>query len=276
MRALLVTLVLFIATTAHADIPRPSSLDQTLDLMLERILPTHPDAQINRTESNITLDPDGGTIINPDNIHAVLRTTEDGREREAALDGFIATMIAAMDEPALDGLPLDQVYPVVRHMSFAQASGATELYFEPFIGDMVKVYAIDYPDRVAYVTDTNLTDAGITIDAVQEAAFANLATKLAQTQILNNGPGYMVITDGFYESSMLLDDALWADIAGQLNDDIVMIVPSRDVVVFGAVSDPDIIDFLSFSLQDALANGTHPLSELMYIWRDGSWQVLTR
>lgn len=276
MRALLVTLVLFFATTAHADIPRPTDLEQTLDWMLDRILPTHPDAQINRANRNITLDADGEIIINPDNIHAVLRTTEDGREREAALDSFIATMIAAIDEPALDGLPLERVYPVVRHLSFAQASGATELYFEPFIGDMVKVYAIDYPDRVAYVTTDNLAGAGVTIDAVKKAAFANLATKLAQTQILNNGPGYMVITDGFYESSMLLDDALWADIAVQLGDDIVMIVPSRDVVVFGAAGNPDVIDFLSFSLRDALASGTHQLSERMYIWQGGSWQVLTR
>jgi len=63
---------LWLGLPAFADIERPTTLNDRLGLLLERLLPEFPDAVLNSVDRNITLDKDGDTTINPDNIHAVL------------------------------------------------------------------------------------------------------------------------------------------------------------------------------------------------------------
>jgi uncharacterized protein YtpQ (UPF0354 family) len=274
---------LWLGLPAFADIERPTTLNDTLGLLLERLLPEFPDAVLNSVDRNITLDKDGDTTINHDDIHAVLQTTPDGAEREAALENFVAAMTDAMNEPARDTseLPLGRIYPVLRHASFADgaADGGNAalrdggLYFERYAGDMILVYAIDYPDRVAYLTRQDLRDADVYPAQMTEAAFANLAEKTDIARFEGNGVSFMVVVDGFYESSMVLNDAMWASASERLDDEIVMIVPSRDVLVIAPRRETAEVDFLDSVRQDVLTNGTHQLSGLMYVWRDGRWQV---
>ncbi|MDA9207698.1 DUF1444 family protein [Octadecabacter sp.] len=284
----LIVLLFVIATTTFmsprtvlADTPKPANLAETLDLMLDHLRPDFPDAKINVAEQNIILDADGQMVLNPDNLHAILQTTDDGTERETQLVSFLDTVKASLDQPPVtDGIPLDRVYPVLRHKSFAQASGdasnGAAPYAQPFLGDMILVYAIDYPDHVAYVTQSHLDDAQVTLTQLRQAADLNLSQKLDETQFQQQNGSFMVITDGFYESSMVLDSALWANLSRQLDDDLVMIVPARDLVVFAPASNADAVNFLETARDNILSNGTHQLSDFMYLWQDGAWQFFAR
>lgn len=288
MRSLLLSLicVLCLNGPALADIERPATLNDTLSLLLERLKPASPEARLNPADRNITLDRAGATIVNPDNIHAVLQSSRDGAEREAALENFVDAMTDAMNEPARDpaDLPLDRVFPVLRHASFAQSTGdggvapsaGNGLYYEPYIGDMILVYAIDYPDRVAYVTRANLRDADVYPSQMNDAAWRNFAAKRAALEFQGNGTTFMAVIDGFYESTLVLDSELWASVAQQMNDDIVMIVPARDLIIVAPASNTAEVAFLSTMRTDVINTGTHQLSELMYIWQGGRWDVFTQ
>ena len=276
MRSLFASLFIALATAATADIARPDTLSDTLDLMLERLLPTYPDAAIDPANQNITLGATDGGVINGDNLHAVLQTSANDAEREAALERFVTTMIAATTAEPIEGpLPLDTLYPVLRHQSFAQSGASMGLYSEPFIGDMVRVYAIDSPDYVSYVT-TDHFDDGLTLDALHAAAARNLAAKVEITRFEQNGDVIVLYTDGFYESSLLLDANLWRGFVDLWDEDIAMIVPARDVVIFAPAGDANAVALLDLIRDDVLTNGTHQLSDLTYIWRDDAWQLLPR
>jgi len=96
---------------------------------------------------------------------------------------------------------------------------------------MILTYAIDYPDRVAYVTRTGLDDAGISAQTLTTAAARNMDAKMQQVRFEGNGSVYFAALDGFYESSLILDDVLWADLSQQLGDDLVISVAARDLIV---------------------------------------------
>lgn len=275
--AVLTATFVALAGMASGDIAKPATIEDTLDLMLEILLPDFPEARINRSERNIDIGPDNG-IMNPDNIHAVLQKIEGGAEREVALDQFMASLVASLTEPAPDlaAIPLERVYPVVRHRSFADNDGGLGLYFEPFVGDMIKVIAIDYPDRVAYVSIENLQESGITLEALWQAAMQNLLVKREAAQYSGNEVTFMIMLDGFYESSLVFDDALWRSVRADFDDDIVMIVPTRDVIIVTKASAPEEVEFLDELRADMLANGTHQLSDFMYIRRNDRWQVYPR
>jgi uncharacterized protein YtpQ (UPF0354 family) len=274
LRHLILALCLF-AAPAWADIPKPETLDQTLALMLPRVVEAFPEARIDWTARNIDLG-DGGSVLNPDNIHAVLRTIEDGAEREAELDRFIATMVTALqDVPADDGLPLDRVYTVVRHESWATLAGSEDLLWEPFVGDMIRVFAIDYPDRVSYVTQTLLAEEDANLEDLRWAAQQNMIAKGQNAQFQSDGTIIFAVLDGFYESSLIMDERLLADIALQLQSDLVIAVPARDLFVFAPSTDAAGLARLREILTDVSANAPHQLSEHLYLWSGGTLSEYT-
>lgn len=271
LRPLFALALCLLSLPVWADIPRPTSVEQTLALMLERLTPDFPDAAINWSDRNIALDAEGTLILNPDNIHAVLQTIDDGAAREAELEGFLATVTASIDDdPFDDGLPLDRVFPVVRHQSLATFEGSEDLFVERAIGDLIVTYVIDYPDRVAYLTRTAMADAGVTEQVLATEATRNMALKQSHTEFRGGNGIYMAVIDGFYESSLLLDEALWADLAAQLGDDLIIAVPNRDILLLTTASDTAAVTFLDEIRAESLATGSHPLSEFSYFWRNGA------
>lgn len=268
MRHLILAMCLSTAP-AWADIPKPETLDQTLALMLPRLVEAFPDARIDWTARNIDLG-DGGSVLNPDNIHAVLRTIDDGAEREAELDRFIATMVTALQEdPTDDGLPLDSVYAVVRQESWATLAGSEDLLWEPFVGNMIRVFAIDYPDRVSYVTQTLLDEEDANLADLRWVAQQNMIAKGHDTQFQGDGQIFLARLDGFYESSLIMDDLLLAEISLQLEGDLVIGVPARDLFVFAPADNPAGVTRLRGIVADANANASHRLSERLYLWSGG-------
>jgi len=277
MRAFFFTLLIALSGATFspvvADIAKPATVSDTLDLMLERLLPAFPDAYIDPINQNIVMGADTDAVMNPDNLHSVLRNIDNGADREASLDGFITTMITAFSTDPIEGaIPLDIIYPVVRHESFAEGIASVKLHFEPFMGDMILVYAIDYPDYVAYVNDDSF-EGGLDIDDMRAAAVENLQTKIDIAAVEQNGAFFFLTADGFYESSMVLDAALWDNIAEQMGEEIAMIVPARDTVIFTFASNVEAVETLNLIRDDIIKDGAHPLSSLTYIWRDGAWLV---
>ncbi len=280
-RLLLLTCLLaapLLASPTQADIAKPATVDQTLALMLDHLRTDFPDAAIDTAAQNITLDRDGQSVVNPDNLHAVLQTIDDGATREAELVRFITVIKTSLAENTnAERIPLELVHPVLRHEDFITTQGdaatGAGVYAQPFLGDMVLVYAIDYPDHVAYITQAHLDTGQVSPIRLKQEADLNLSQKLDQIQFQQQNGTFMLAIDGFYESSTVLDAALWADVSRQVGDDLVMVVPARDLVMFTAASNDEGRAFLAEARDNILANGTHQLSDHMYLWQNGHWQV---
>ena len=122
---------------------------------------------------------------------------------------------------------------------------------------MIKVYAINYPDYVAYVTNDHLED-GLTIDTFHAAAAQTLSRKTNATEFQQHGDIILAVGDGFYESSLMVDDTVWSSFAAQLGEDIVMTVPARDLLMFTPASMADTATFMFEYRDEIIADGAHP------------------
>lgn len=279
MQKLILIAALSLGTAATADTPRPETVAQTLEILCDAAREAGINgATINSADQSLIINPDAGEdalIMFPDNLHRTLRALVTDDARQAEVDRFISIALQQMAGSDRDtgDLPAERLFPVLRHRDFQDAvSGDVTPYFTPFLGDMILMYVVDYPDRVEYVTTADLATTRLSLDDIRSAAFANLAAKSQGLGVFGDSI-YMLQLDGFYEAAMLTQDELWSQVATQLGDDIAMVVPARDLVIFSAASNTGAVAFLIEKRDEILATGAYPLSELLYVWNDGAWTV---
>lgn len=278
MRFLFAALALSLsALAATADTPRPDTVDDTLDLLHAAIVEAGFDeARIDRADMSIETAPGtgGGMVIYPDNIHRALQNAGSDAERQEMLDNFIAAMLTPQTFPEDAPLPVDRILPVVRHRDIGVPPGMdTPPLSDPFVGDMVVMYVVDYPTHAAYLNAEDLDKASLSRVDMTDIAFINFDRYGATVQLHSSPPFHILVLDGFYEASFLLRPDFWPQLEAMLEIEMAVIAPTRDLLVIADARDPDAVAGLREIRDDALANGAYPLSESLLFWRDGGWQV---
>ncbi|MGH6814084.1 MAG: hypothetical protein ACREC6_00105, partial [Hyphomicrobiaceae bacterium] len=102
-------------------------------------------------------------------------------------------------------------------------------------------------------------------------AIANLARQLSSLKVLADGPLRMVDFDDNYNASLLVLDAVWASIAPDWEDDLVVAVPARDSLVYTSVKDAAAVEALrKFAAQSDLP---YPITSKLLRRKDKGWVV---
>ena len=266
-----------LVSPALADIDRPEDLNDTLAL-LQGAYQASPDieqATIDRRNQSILLyfagaDQEEPQRAFPDNVHRMLQSAETSEERQAILDRFVEAALATFDASAQDVQgDASQIVPVIRHRDFANATGPSDLVSRPFLADMQVFYAFDQPQSISYLTEDGLIALGLEHDTLAALAWKNFQALDFEIRVEGDWI-YLVTFDGNYESTLILSDALWTDIARQIGD-IVAIVPARDLVVFtnpGWEGALDSIRGISASYETEFS---YPISGALLRWTKDGW-----
>lgn len=154
------------AAPAWADIAKPDTLVDTLVALRAAIgAEGFAQAEIDMINMNIKVDgTDGGSVINPDNIHRSLLQAGSDAERQQVMDRFVASLlIATAAIPNVTVLPTAQVFPVVRHVDYLASIDDTGRVVQAHgFGDMDVFFVVDYPDSTASVSPDMMATAGLT------------------------------------------------------------------------------------------------------------------
>lgn len=268
LRSILLAL-LCSATLAAADTPRPSTIDETLVLLRDTLRDRGwPNARINRAEQNIEVGD--GNIANPDNLHLNLRAARTDAERSVLLDEFVGALEAALAAPSDADLALGRILPIIRDRRSLEDRQQT-VVSRPFLGELRVYYVIDHPDRVEYLTKEALKNAKLSGAEIWTVSLQNLRHKVEITTFDTSQGVYVVETDGYYESSLLLYADLWTSVAAQLGGPIALIMPARNLVIFGPADDPDLVAYLKSLARSLIAASPGALSDDVFFWRGGAW-----
>lgn len=265
------------AGPALADLPRPESLSQTLEMMAEALTESLPETTVTidtqAQQLKIGDDPaNPDVVMNPHNLHRQLRRAATEDARTLILADFLATLEQALEIDPIEK-SLDQIRPVVRApLDFGQTPPGAQPVFSPFVGDLVIYYVWDSPDSVSYVTPADLQAFDLTLQTLDARARINFEQNPPDLKTEDYGV-ILLVADGFYESSFLLDKPLWDGIEESFGP-VLVVAPARDAVLFAPAARLDLRgDLLSFR-QDILDEAAYPLSRRLYLWREGAWRVV--
>jgi uncharacterized protein YtpQ (UPF0354 family) len=151
----------------------------------------------------------------------------------------------------------------------------SSLVHEHLVGDLWIVYAIDYPDSIRTLQQSQLEKLGVKRNELKHRAIENLSKILPPIEKHGGNPYYMLTAGGDYVASLILFDDLWADLADTVEGAIVAAVPSRDVLLFTGDRYPEGIAAMRKAVDKITATGGYLVSRTMLRRQGNGWKVFS-
>lgn len=165
-------------------------------------------------------------------------------------------------------LPLPMARTAADDVLAAEPDGPV---LEEWYADLVVGYAAGPPYGERYVTDTDLAALEMRPRSLRRAAADNLAERLDQVEV-HGLPPVFTLTFGGVESALLTCDDVWESLESQVDGEIVVGVPTRDVMfVTGSKSEAGLAKVERACERIYFAGAENPVSRPLLVRRAGVW-----
>ncbi|MEM7478654.1 MAG: DUF1444 family protein [Planctomycetota bacterium] len=109
---------------------------------------------------------------------------------------------------------------------------------------------------------------------MKQIALGNIAQRIPQIQVEQNGPFLNISTGDNFEACTLLNGGFWDELSGSVPGEIVVSVPHRDVVIASLSQEPDAVAEILDIAKELLACGdNHALTDQLFTRVNSSWQL---
>jgi uncharacterized protein YtpQ (UPF0354 family) len=148
---------------------------------------------------------------------------------------------------------------------------------EKLVGELLVLYAFDRPGRFEYVSGRDCSTLGLDPDDLRKLSVRNLTRLRSKPEILRpSGAVHMIRLDGDLEASLLVVDHLWPQAARAIAGEMVVGVPSRDVLAVSGTGITGGIESLRWAVERAWKRALNPklmLTPSLLVRRANSWQL---
>jgi uncharacterized protein YtpQ (UPF0354 family) len=203
---------------------------------------------------------------------------QDPNTKTEVINRFVAASIETVLSPH-DRLDRSRIVPVIKDRPWLAemreglktrgAKKAPEPVYEDLSKDLVIVYAEDTPKNMRYFNRTDLEEAKIDPKELRGIATENLKRIIPKIERHGENGLYMFTAGGDYEASLLLFDSIWEDLRTKVKGDIVVAVPTRDLLVVTGSEDADGLQRVRKVAKDATATGTYRLTSQLFLYENG-------
>ena len=146
---------------------------------------------------------------------------------------------------------------------------------EPLVADLLVTYAFDLPESFQMVRVADVRQMGLSPEQLRATAIANLKAQLGNIGRAGEPPLLKVVTGNNLEACVLLVDDFWAGLAGKIPPEVVVGVPTRDVLLITtSASAKGGIQMLREAINGAqTGDNTHWLTKHLLVRRADKWEI---
>lgn len=202
--------------------------------------------------------------------------SNDPDSRQAIIEQFVRSMVEQFQEhPALDP---SNIVAIVKNRAWTRDMAAAlsargahppAQWSERLNDELDVLYAEDTPTNIRYLSRDDIEKAGVKIAALRALAVSNLRRKLPGIE-LHEGELYSMLTaGGNYEASLLLFDDIWAGKLKKVDGEIVVAIPSRDVLIFTGSHNVKGVAKLRELARQIQSEGNYTLTNALFVYRGG-------
>ena len=132
-----------------------------------------------------------------------------------------------------------------------------------WLGNLSKFYAVDNGDSFSLIQTKDLTDYW-TIDKIHESSLDNLQRDIEFRFTETNFGGHGLVAGGDHETGSLCLTDIWDWCAENINDNLIVAVPAKDMVMMVPESDSEKIEQLKEMVTDIFQSGNRLLTKQLY------------
>jgi uncharacterized protein YtpQ (UPF0354 family) len=167
---------------------------------------------------------------------------------------------------------LDQFKEDLAHQG---GSKLPEAVYEELNSDLVIVYAEDSPKSIRYLAPKDLEKAHVERKELRALACTNLVRLLPKVDKEGANGLYVLSAGGDYDASLLLLDSVWSDLQKNLHGDIVVAIPTRDILMVTGSEDSPALKEMRKLVDDAFTQGSYKLTKQLFVRRNGAFTRFT-
>jgi len=184
-----------------------------------------------------------------------------------------------------DGVDRTRVVPVIKDRPWLEEArqallsrGAKEVpehVYEDFSPDLIVLYAEDSAKNIRYLVPKDLELGKIERSELRTLACANLKRLLPKIECRGTNGVFMVTAGGDYEASLLLLDSVWRDGQMEVKGEVVVAIPTRDLLLVTGSQDPRGIEKVKRMAKEASTGGSYRLTQKLFVYRNGKFAEFT-
>jgi uncharacterized protein YtpQ (UPF0354 family) len=204
---------------------------------------------------------------------------KNGEDLSAIVEKYAKSSIQTLVTVKPD---LNNIVPVVKDSNYIKevtaslkAQGASsqqiDFYSVPYAEGLVIMYAVDTPENIRYIGRTDFEKLGTPEAELRKKAIQNLNQILPQAEVHMGENVDMVTAGGNYESSLLLFDKLWSGLQDKVAGNIVVAIPSRDILLVTGSHNRKGIAELKGKVEEVMTSGAYTLTKTLYERKDQGW-----
>ncbi len=219
-----------------------------------------------------------------DNAYKEYRLAPEGMED--VLERYAQSTLETIHTYGDDSIDIDRVVPIIKDAAFPVESRMSlieagydedkiDSYCEPLNEHLVVLYAVDTERSIKYLGSDDIESLGLEPGELRRRALKNLNAILPEFERHGDSGTYMVTAGGTYEASLLLVDTIWTTENFAVEGDIVVAVPSRDLLLVTGSKDPDGLKRLHDAANETVQNAVYYLTAKLFVRRNGKWLPFT-
>ena len=219
----------------------------------------------------VTAEMDGGNLgvqIGLESAYAAYTSTG---ALEDVLDYYSDAALSVLQGSEDNILSRTNVMPVVKpqeYMDMLLENNVNDAVYDEFIDGLFVLYVLDTPSAIRPIHESELEEAGIARDELLALSLQNLMNMLPSPHFDSYEGITTISVDGMYESSLLLFD--FNDVTSfDVDGDVIVGVPSRDMLFVAGSNDATAIEVLNGFVQMMYESTTYPVASQLLKW-DGS------
>ena len=208
---------------------------------------------------------------------------QDPKSKQEIIKKFVAAgleTIASMGKS--EELDRKLIVPIIKDRPWLEetrkaminrgAKQIPETVYEDLNSDLIILYAEDSPKNIRYFSPKDLEKAHIDRKELRGLACENLKRLLPKIERSGANGLFMLTAGGDYEASLLLFDSIWSDMRKEVRGDVVVAIPSRDLLIVTGSEDSQGIEKMKQIVQKAFAEGSYRLTTKLFVLRGGKFE----
>lgn len=176
-------------------------------------------------------------------------------------------------------IDLNKIYPWIKQVEAVQkdtglihctAGDGTEvevfLPWHALMGDLGVFYVLDDDGESFEMVQTSMLPDGMEESELFHLACDNLLRDVEFQLCGTNWGGLGIVCGGNFEASSLCCPGIWNFVAQHCQEDFMVAVPARDVVIMAPVGDSDRVQNLKVTANRIFSGGDHTLSDKLFYY----------